>query len=138
MPKLASYKRIVTNDYPKEERKFVEQIAAPINDGFNALYFALSGNLSIRDNLFCTVRTIDVTVDVNGAPIGQLVITLDKQAPIFGCQVVSAVNQSNTAVYPTGAPFLSYSAVTNGILVNNVTGLQANARYSLNVIIWHN
>ena len=138
MPKLTSYKRIVTNDYPKEERQFVEQIAAPINDSFNELYFALNGRINLKDNMFCTVRTIDITVDSNGIPVASTVITLDKAAPVFGCDVVSAQNQTNTALYVTTAPFISYSAVTSGILVNHVTGLYANNRYTVNIIIWHN
>jgi len=137
MPKLSSYKRIVTNDYPKEERKFVEQIAGPINDSFNELYFALNGRLSLVDNLNCTVRTIDIIVDSNGLPTDLTTITTNKTTSVFGCNVVSAVNQSNTALYPTGAPFISYSAISGGILVNHVTGLQANNRYTLNIIIWH-
>ena len=137
MPKLASYKRIITNDYPQEDRKFVEKMAAPINDGFNELYFATNGRLSVQENLFCTVKLIDVTVDASGIPVNSTTFSLDKQAGVLGIQVISAVNQTNTAIYPTGQPFISFTPISSGILINHVSGLQANQRYSIRLIAWH-
>lgn len=137
MPKLSSYKRIITNDYPAEDKKFIEKLASPINDSFNELYFATNGRLSIQENLFCTVKLIDVTVDSNGVPTTSTTFTLDKQSPVLGVQVIYAINQTNTAIYPTTQPFISFSPVTNGILINHISGLQANQRYSIRLIAWH-
>lgn len=137
MPKLASYKRIVTNDFEKEDRKFVEKIAGPINDAFNELYFATNGRLSLTENLYCSVKILDVTVDSNGIPVNQTVFTVDKPTPVIGIQVIQAVNQENSGIYPTGQPFVSFSPITTGILINHVSGLQANQRYTLRLIAWH-
>lgn len=137
MPKLTSYKRIVTNDYAKEEREFVAQIAGPINDSFNELYFATNGRLSVSENLYCTVRTIDVIVDANGIPTSPTSFSLTHQVGVLGIQVISAQNQTNTAIYPTGQPFISGIAISGGYLVNHVSGLQANNRYTIRLIAWH-
>lgn len=137
MPNLSSYKRIITNDYPAEDKEFVQKIAAPINDSFNELYFATNGRLSLSDNLFCTVKLIDVTVNANGVPTTSTTFTLDNQAPVVGIQVIYAVNQTNTAIYPTGQPFISFTPISNGVLINHVSGLQANQRYTIRLIAWH-
>lgn len=137
MPKLSSYRRIITNDFEQEDRKLVETLASPINDSFNELYFASNGRLSISENLFCTVKLIDVTVNANGVPLATTSFSTDKPSPVLGIQVISAMNQTNSAIYPTAAPFVSFTAISNGILINHVSGLQANNRYTLRIIAWH-
>ena len=137
MPKLTSWRRLITNDFPKEERKLVEQIASPINDSFNELYYATNGRLSVSENLYCTVRTIDVIVDSSGIPTSSTSFSLTHQVGVLGIQVISAQNQTNTGVYPTGQPFISYTATSAGILINHVSGLQANSRYTIRLIAWH-
>lgn len=137
MGKLSSYRRIITQDFKKEEAEFVEQIASPINDSFNELYFAVNGRLSIQDNLFCTVKLIDVTVNASGIPTTSTTFTTTKPAPVTGITVILAQNQVNTAIYPTGQPFISYTAISGGILINHISGLQANQRYTIRLIAWH-
>lgn len=137
MPKLASYKRIITNDFKKEDREFVEQMAGPINDSFSEVYFAMNGRLSLTENLYCSVKVIDITVDANGIPVNQSTFTVDKPTPVIGITVIQAINQSNSSVFPTGQPFISFTPISTGILINHVTGLQANQRYTLRLIAWH-
>ncbi len=137
MPKLASYKRIITNDYAKEDKKLVEQLAGPINDGFNELYFATNGRLSVRENIYCTYKEFDVEVDAAGNPTGRTVITLTYNTPVLGCEVIRAENQDNSSIYPTGAPFVSYSQDNNTIIINNITSLAAGSRWRVRIIAWH-
>ena len=136
MPKLTSYKRINTSDFDEENQKLIEKLAAPINYSFNELYFALNGRLDIRSNFASGFKEFDVIVDSTGRPINTTIIGLNAGGQVLGVSVISAVNQSNTAVYPTGQPFISYTQVENGVLINNITGLQADNRYTLRVIAW--
>lgn len=136
MPKLTSYKRINTSDFDEENQKLIEKLAAPINYSFNELYFALNGRLDIRSNFASGFKEFDVIVDSTGRPINTTIISLNAGGQVLGISVISAVNQSNTAVYPTGQPFISYTQVENGVLINNITGLQADNRYTLRVIAW--
>lgn len=138
MPKLASYRRIITNDFKKEEKKLVQQLASPINDSFNELYFATNGRLSLRENVFCTVKDVDITVDVNGVPINGVSFNLDKQGSILGCNVVSAQNQVNSAIYPISQPFISFVQNSTSIIINHISGLQANQRYTIRVVAYLN
>jgi len=136
MTKLASYKRIITSDFEDDDKKLIEQLAFPINDGFNALYFAVDGRLGIKDNLFCTVKDIDIVVDATGVPTSTTSFNLDKQGQVIGCQVIYAANQVNSAVYPTGQPFISFTQNNNSVIINNITGLQANQRYKVRIVAY--
>jgi hypothetical protein len=137
MPKLATYKRIITSDFDNDSQPLVEQIAFPINDGFNALYFAVDGRLSLKDNIYCTVKDIEITVNAAGNPTSTTSFTLDRtNVQVLGCQVLAASNQTNSAVYPTGQPFISFTQNSSSVIINNITGLQANQRYKIRVVAY--
>lgn len=137
MPKLRSYKRLITKDFKKEDQELIEQLGGTINDSFNELYFALNGRIELTNNLYCTVRLVDVTVDANGIPTNQTTMTLNNTQPVIGCQVIQAVNQVNTAAYPTGAPFITFTQLDQALLLNHITGLQPNTRYTLRIVAYN-
>jgi hypothetical protein len=138
MPKLASYRRIIKNDFKKEEQEFVEKLASPINDSFNELYFAMNGRLSIRENLFATVRDVEITVDSDGIPVATTSFTLDKPGQVAGTDVILAVNQVNSAGYPTAQPFISFTQNSSNVIINHISGLQPNQRYIVRVVAYLN
>jgi hypothetical protein len=138
MPKLKSYKRIITSDFDPEYKGLVETMGGTLNDSFNDLYFAVNGRLDLRSNIACTVKDIDITVNPQGNPINRTVFTTDNpQAQVLGITVIFAQNQVNSNNYPTSQPFISYTPVENGILINNITGLQPNQRYLIRLIAWN-
>jgi hypothetical protein len=138
MPKLSSYRRIITNDFKKEERPLVEKMASPLNDSFNELYFAANGRLSLNDNIYCTVKDLEIIVDAKGNPTQTTSFNLDKPGSVLGCQVLYAANQVNTAIYPTGQPFVSFVQSGAIVIINNITSLQANQRYIIRVVAYLN
>lgn len=137
MSKLATYKRIITSDFEDDDKALIEQLAFPVNDGFNALYFAVDGRISLRDNILCTVKDVDVVVNAAGNPLGATSFNLDKtNVQVMGCQVIYAANQVNSAAYPTGQPFISFSQSGNSVIINNITGLQPNQRYKVRIVAY--
>lgn len=137
MSKLKSYKRIITSDFEKEDQGMIEQLGGSVNDAFNELYFTMNGRVDLTNNLYCTVRLVDVIVDSNGTPTNRTTFSLNNTQPVIGCQVIMAINQTNSAVYPTGSPFLSYTQLDQVLLINNITGLQANQRYTLRIVAYN-
>lgn len=137
MAKLPNYKRIITSDFKKDDQELVEQLGRVINDGFNQVYFTLNGRINISDNLFCTVRIVDVVVGADGQPTSRTTFTLNNTQPVIGCQVIQATNQTNTAVYPTGAPFISFTQLDQALLINHITGLQPGDRYTLRIVAYN-
>lgn len=137
MPKLKSYKRIITSDYEKEDQELVEQLADSVNDAFNDVYFTLNGRVELESNVACSVRTVEVTVGATGVPVSRTTFSLNNTQQVIGCVVIQAINQTNTAIYPTGAPFISYTQLDQAILINHITGLQPNMRYTLRIVAFN-
>lgn len=123
-------------DYEEQFQKLVDQLSASLNYGIESLYDLSNKNVSLRDNLRCTVKDIAVSVDASGAPVGVTTFSLDIQGQIIGTQVIYAVNTANSGIYPTGGIFISYTQTQNGVLINNITGLPANQPFSLRIVAY--
>jgi len=136
MTKLATYKRLTTGDFEEEQQPLIEQLAFPINDGFNELYFAMNGRVDLKNNLFCTVKDVEITVNVSNIPTSTASFTLDKTGKVLGCQVIYAVNQVNSASYPTSQPFVSFTQNGNTVTINHISGLQAGQRYIVRIVAY--
>lgn len=132
--KLGNFKRIISNDYPKENQPLVELIGRPLNDGIEQLFQAVGGKLTFDDNFSATVKEVEVNLASTGNPINKTSIALNNTNIVTGCIIISAVNKTNAAVFPTGAPFISFTQNGSVLYIDNVTGLQANNRYLLKLI----
>lgn len=133
--KLSSFKRLITQDFPEESRKLMEQLGSTLNDSFNQLFQVLNKRITFNDNIACTVKDVQVIVDASGNPTQIASFKLDlPNVPVLGVIVINAENLTNSTLYPTNAPFISYQIVNNTIRINNITGLQANNVYRLRVI----
>lgn len=137
MAKIANYKRIITTDYDKEHQPIVEELGRSINDGFNQLYFNMNGRIDLRNNIFCTVKEVDIVVNAEGIPLSRTIFALNSTQTVIGCTVLRALNQVNSNTYPTTAPFISFSQIDQAILINHITGLQANQRYTITIVAFN-
>ena len=136
MTKLATYKRLTTTDFEEDQQAFVEQLSFPINDGFSQLYFAMNGRVDLRNNLFCTVKDVEITVKDNGIPVNSTSFSLDRDGKMLGCQVLYAANQANTAIYPTAQPFVSFTQNGKTVTINHISGLQSGDRYIVRIVAY--
>lgn len=133
--KLPSYKRIITQDYTKENQELVEQLGGNINDSFNTIYSALNNKLTFKENFSSTVRDIEIVVDSAGKPTNDAGFKLDiLNTQVTGCICVRATNLTNSNVFPTGSPWVSFLQQDNFIKILNVTNLQPSNRYILRII----
>lgn len=132
--KIAGYKRINKTDFPEDEQALVEKIASSVNDGISNIQNALNKNLSISDNILCTVKDITVSVGADGVPTVSTSFQIDISGTIKGLIVILAQNQDNTSTYPTTAPFISFVQSGKNVIINHITGLQADNKYLLRVL----
>jgi hypothetical protein len=134
---LPSYKRLNKSDYPKENQDLVDRLANSLNIGLESLYQLGNHNISLKDNMLSVTRDITVTVDSTGKPTTSTAIVLGNNVtqPI-GTIVLLAINQTNSSIYPTGAPFISFTQTGTNIVVNNITGLPANNQFLLRVVVF--
>lgn len=133
--KLSSYRRIITQDYGKDDQELIEQLGSTVNDSFNSLYSALNKRLNFTDNIASTLKQIVITVDSNGNLQQSSQFTSDvPNTPVIGVICIRAVNITNPGTYATAQPFVSFSQNGNTIIINNIKGLQPNQQWRLTIV----
>lgn len=132
--KLPGYRRLVKNDFKPEDQELVDKLSYPINTNIENLYDALNSQLTFSNNFIATVRDVIFTVDSTGKPTNTTSFSLSFTGTVSMVVVGNATNLSNGNIYPTGAPFVSWTQNQTSVVINNVTGLQANQSYKLRLI----
>lgn len=136
--KLASYRRIITQDYTEEDQELIEQLGSTVNDSFNSVYSALNKRLNLTDNIAATVKELVVTLDSNGIPQQLTRFSLDvPNASVVQVTCGRARNITNPSIYPTAAPFISFTQSGNSIIINHITGLAAGQQWRIIVTAWN-
>lgn len=131
MPFIDTVKRINVDEFKKEDRDTVERIAEIYNYFAEQVTDTINGNLDF-DNLNRSVLSLEVSVLSTGKPVNEL--KFSAKVGLVGTKVLRAENLTNAAIYPSGCPFLSFSASGSGIYtVTNITGLQAGNKYRLTI-----
>jgi hypothetical protein len=133
MALLDNLKRILTDDFPKDDQALIERLAFILNRFMDQVITQVNGNLDFS-NLLEDIRTYRVTVNAAGTPIGNDTIKTTVNNP-GGVVVVKAVNQVLSTTYPTTAPWVSFSPQGTLLKIRNIKGLQANQEYLLTLRI---
>lgn len=133
MAKLQGFKRIQTEDFPKEYQSIVDRLGYSINIFAEQVIEAFNKQISY-DNLNRSYITLTTDVSVTGIPNDELIIKIPTNG-FIGFNCVSAENlDDDTGV--TGCPFLTYIRLSNGsIRITNIVGLPANKNFKLTVEI---
>jgi hypothetical protein len=134
--KVPSLKKIWKTDYPAQYHDLVDQLSTTINSSFETLYNMAARNVSLRDNVFCTVKAVELKVDSNGAPSPALSIPIPQPANIEGLHAIQVVNLTNPTNYSVSGIQVFYSTNSNGITINNVKGLRVGDNYSIKLVIY--
>lgn len=129
--KLQVPKRILKEDFNKDDQELVEQLAAPINEFFQDVSIALSNNLTIEDNLSGGFSVITVQVNSDGIPVQPASFNTKLKQRLKGLTVVRATNTANSAVYPTGQPFISFAEDKSIVNIKHITGLPTGLKWTL-------
>ncbi len=132
--KLPSFKRIFKQDFEEQYATLIDSLSFFINNGVEVLYEALNQNVSLQDNIKCTVKTITVIVDSNGIPQGNATFILNTADRLLGVVVLRSNNLSNSNNLPIATPFLTYTQTQTGVTINNIKGLQASDKYELLIV----
>lgn len=131
--KLPSFRRLYEQDYAPEFQDLIRQLSVSINYGFEPLYELLNGKVTLTDNTSSLISTVTVQVDATGKPTTKTTIKKDNSDKFQGFQVIRAVNLTNSNVFPTATPFLTYTETTTQITIDNISGLPANNLFQLTV-----
>ena len=138
MSRIPTFKRIYKTDYPPEQQDLVDKLSFSINIGFESVNGALNNAISLQDNVQCTVKSFNIEVDSTGKPKSASTFTLTSAGKLTGIMVLSAVNQTNSTVYPTATPFISFNVNSTLVSILNVSGLPANNVFFLTIVAFTN
>lgn len=137
--KLDNVKRIVVEDFSRDNRSDIEKLGFIINNIFEQLQQILTKNVTISDNLNESLVDVDVSVDAVGNPMLRTQFRYNLRGPCRGVQVIYATNLDNFTTYPLSQPFISFQQLDTGLIqIKNISGLQANNKYRLTVRVTGN
>lgn len=91
----------------------------------------------MRDNIACVVKDVTVSVDASGFPLVPTGIALGSLIQTaIGASVILALNQTNSNVYATAQPFITFTQNGNTFEIDHIAGLPANNSFLLRVVVW--
>lgn len=135
--KLSGFRRLFRGDFSSEFHKLIDGIGITFNNAIESLFIALNGNLSLQDNIKCTIKDVTVRVNSSGVPVTDLTVTLGDSTKVLGVTVLSVLNDTNPNSYPVSGVFISFSQSGSNINIKHITGLQANTDYTIKLVAWN-
>jgi len=138
MAKLEGIKRLVKEDFSQDDQDLIDRLGYVINPAFESISRILNKGIDVTSNLNQQIIDFSLRVDATGSLITDKFVRFSlANNQCRGVQVIAAVNLDNPAVYPTTQPFVSFRITqTAGVLsIENVTGIQANTRYRLTLLL---
>lgn len=131
MSKIDNPRRLQVDEITEENRDDFRLMSELYNYFVEQVTNTVNGQIGI-DNLTRELISVEVIVDSTGKPI--LGGTFSASTGMIGHNVIAANNLTNSTVYPTSTPFVTYTAtntVQNLYKINNITGLPANNKFRL-------
>lgn len=133
--RIDNVNQIRSEDYPEEYEDLLDQLGETINPFMQQVQELSDGRVDFPNRVE-VLRTIEITVDSNGNPVLNNRINAEKTG-VRGISVIRAINLTNNTVFPTSHPFVSFTPVGGDIIqINNITGLPANQRFRLTLVIY--
>jgi hypothetical protein len=132
--KLPNFRRILKTDYAEEYRDLIETLSFSINNGIEVLYQALNKAVTLRENVACTVKEVDVIVDSNGAPKSRLSFPLDTSNRILGVTVLNVINTKNPSIIPSSGVFVYFIQENKNLIISYIKGLPADQPFTVTLV----
>jgi len=134
---LPPIKRLTEEDF-KDQSSWIGKLIYPINQVFQSLANGLQKNITFSENIYCQMVTLQFNNNAGelSSDRPQKILyslsTSPKGLWITNCQDISQSPQPLT-----GAVFASwqYNSSTNQIYITSISGLVANQKYSISLII---
>ena len=124
-------KRISSESLSSDEAKeAVNSVGSSINSYLEQSYNVIMGGINIADNLDQYIKNVIVTVDINGIPKNPVKFNVSLRAKAQGIVCIRSF-----LAYPTNQPFISYTQNNNTITINHISGLTADTKYQLVLLI---
>lgn len=135
--KLPSFKRLNKTDFKDEYNDLIDGISFTINSAIESINEALNSNVSLKDNVACTVKDIQVVVkDSTGVLTTKTTVKLNsKDSQVLGVTVINATSLSDNSI-PDSGVFLKYAQNGSTVDFTHARGLSVGVKYQLRVVIY--
>lgn len=137
MARVPQKRLIRREDYPEQAGDVIESLGQVLNIFMEEVIEGFEGRLDYN-NLNQSLRQINIVVDADGNPNTRTEFRslLTDGTRAGGITCIRAQNLSNPSTVPTGTPFITFTEDNNVIRIQNVTNLQENERYLLNLLVF--
>lgn len=133
MARVPNIKKIIKEDFDKDQQKWIDKLAYPLNSFMEQVKSAFDHNINFT-NLNQEIITVNVVVDSSGIPQVQTLWKSTLKTKIVGCVVLRAANIQNTSLFAVNQPFINFVQNADLVQINQVSGLQADNKYQLTVL----
>ena len=130
--KIEIPRQIRAEDFAEDEQELVSKLSRNLTPFMDSVYRVLDRGVDY-ENLNRQFIDVDINIDALGTVSNAPQIKSNLRGRIRGVLVLSANNLVDPTVYPSSAPFVSFTTNSNIVTILNVTGLQANSQYRLSV-----
>lgn len=138
--KLPSFRRLFTQDFPDKYSDLIEKLSTTLNNGIETLYNLGNKNITLSENVSCTVKDVIVSVSSNGLPKTSTSFILDeavKTRLVTGLTVLRIENLSNATNLPPYHPYIDWIQSNNSIIINRINGLPANDNFRVRLVAYN-
>jgi hypothetical protein len=134
--KLPSLKRIMNGDYKEEYKELIDKLGFSLNGSIESILEAFNKNISLKDNIACTVKDLDIIVkDSTGLLQTKTSFKMEVTGKVIGIHVINAINNTDNSL-PNSGIFLKYNQLSDSVEVTHAIGIPANKKYTLKVVAY--
>lgn len=129
--KLDNVKRIVTEDFSKDDQELASRIGTVLNSFMEQVVNTVNGNISIEnmDREFVTLTKVNV--NSSGVPFQKIQFSSTKSS-YESHNVIHVINTTNPSKLLNSRPYVTFASQGNGLYtVRHVTGLVSGDEYTI-------
>lgn len=134
--KLGNFRRLFKTDFKEEFQGLIDQLSNTLNSSFESIFQLTNKNISLKDNISCTLKTIQISVDDSGTPKSSITISLDSSNKVQGLTILKIDNLTNSTSYTSSGVNISFTITNDGVRIDNIKGLIASNNYQINLVIF--
>lgn len=147
MAQLDALKRIVAEDFKKEDKEMIEKLASILNFHMDQVANAFNGKINF-ENLTQEIVEITVVVNSSGQPVKSITdssinsnfqFSTSRLTGAIGSAIISAQNLTDPSAYTSSAPFMHFEKISDKLFkINKINGLPAANKFLLRAVIYSN
>lgn len=132
MPILPNFRRWLVEDFDEKDQGFVRRAGQSLNEFADHVHNILNSNIDFH-NLAQEIRSIIVKTDNTGGLLLSTRVATERRA--MGVSVIRAQKipyNSKGSI----SPFIVWDNVSNGIIINEIGGLEPDSSYRLTLLVY--